>query len=180
MQQIKYRLYSLGFHKKGLFELEAFYARSKDATIKRKIAWELALWHTNAYTKDDAEQALPYLDDASLGEKDTDQLRRIAIIRAECYERIGHIDQAHEVIEQALEAEKHPDLYLAAANLETSIDARIQWLNKVFSSYALQPIAFSETNPTYDDLHTVAFDRKIADRSEERRVGKNCEVWQLQ
>lgn len=163
MQQIKYHLYSLGFHKKGLFELEAFYARSKDATIKRKIAWELALWHTNAYTKDDAEQALPYLDDASLGEKDTDQLRRIAIIRAECYERIGHIDQAHEVIERALEEEKHPDLYLAAANLETSIDARLQWLNKVFSSYALQPIAFSETNPTYDDLHTVAFDRKIED-----------------
>src|SRR5699024_12715994 len=91
------------------------------------------------------------------------QLRRIAIIRAECYERIGHIDQAHEVIERALEAEKHPDLYLAAANLETSIDARLQWLNKVFSSYALQPIAFSETNPTYDDLHTVAFDRKIED-----------------
>src|SRR5699024_11561292 len=65
------------------------------------------------------------------------------------YERIGHIDQAHEVIERALEEEKHPDLYLAAANLETSIDARLQWLNKVFSSYALQ-------------------------RSEERRVGKEC------
>lgn len=162
LQQIKYYLYNLGFTEKGLFELETFYGQSKEGQIKRKIAWELALWHANCDTEAGAERALTYLDATEGGERDADQLRRMAIIKAECYEHLQQLDEAKRVITEALKRAEHPDLYLAAANLESSIDERLQWMNKAYDVYALQPIEFTSHNPTYDDLKTVPFARKNA------------------
>jgi glycosyltransferase involved in cell wall biosynthesis len=164
LKQIKHHLYSLGFTEKGLKELKSFHANIKDKHLKRLAAWELVLWYANMYTEDGAAQALEYIPAAAEGEQDTDQLRRIAIIKAECHEQINELDTGKQVIREMLESETHPDLYLGLANLEASIHERVRWINKAMSIYHLQPITFTSIeNPTYDDIKNEPLDKKIAD-----------------
>ncbi|MBP2076168.1 glycosyltransferase family 2 protein [Oceanobacillus polygoni] len=165
LKQIKYHLYNLGFTEKALEALEDYYTNMKDPQLKRLAAWELTLWHANQYTKEGAGKALEYIEAVKNGEKDADQLRRIAIVQAECYETCHEVEKGKEVIHGMLPTQKHADLYLAAANLEGALDKRMEWVNKVMELYGLQPIGFTQTvrSPVYDDLQTIAMDRKIED-----------------
>ncbi len=165
LKQIKYHLYNLGFTEKALGALEDYYTNIKDPQLKRLAAWELTLWHANQYTKEGAGKALEYIAAAKSGENDADQLRRIAIVQAECHEMCNEIEKGKEVINGMLSTQRHADLYLAAANLEDALDKRMEWVNKVMELYKLQPIGFTQTDrsPVYDDLQTIALDRKIED-----------------
>lgn len=156
IEQIKYDLYNLGFTERAYAELKATFEAAEDLYLKRLAAWELTLWHTNMYTKKDATMALQYIQVALDGEKDGDQLRKGAIIKAECLERLDKIDEGIQVIQDMLSIQKHPDLYLAMANLEEQIDDRLTWINKALSTYELQPIYFESNGHevTYDDLRT--------------------------
>ncbi|MFC4025021.1 glycosyltransferase family 2 protein [Oceanobacillus longus] len=165
LKQIKYHLYNLGFTERALVELEHFFETTKDPQLRRLAAWELTLWHTNQYTKASAEKALQYIDAAGHGEKEANQLRRIAIIRAELYDTCGVQDKAKKIIDEMLSRQEHADLYLAAANLEDDIEKRVHWINRAMDYYHLQSIEFSSSdrNPEYDDLRTVSMSRKVTE-----------------
>src|SRR5690625_4531896 len=129
------------------------YKIEKDPHMKRLLAWELTLWFANKYTKEDAEKALFYIDDAKAGERDINQLRRIAIIEAECLGQIDAKEDAYRVLEEAKAKEAHPDIYLALANLENKVENKLHWINKAYQFYKLHPITFSnENSPNYDGL----------------------------
>src|SRR5699024_12437852 len=49
--------------------------------------------------------------------------------------------------------QKHPDVYLAMANLEDNLDERAEWINKTNRLYKLAPIEF--VGSTYEDLTAV-------------------------
>nr|WP_246187557.1 glycosyltransferase family A protein [Ornithinibacillus caprae] len=55
-----------------------------------------------------------------------------------------------------LTLDKHPDLFLAKANLENSIEKKLNWINKAFDYYNLSTISFSgkTVSVSYDDLST--------------------------
>lgn len=163
LQSIKYHLYNLGIEEKGISVLEDFYKTAKDSFIKRRAAWELVLWHANLNTTEGAEVALIYISDASKKEKDLNQLRRINIIKAECLERLNQLEEAKLLIKETLKVQEHPDLYLAAANLEESVKIRFHWLNKVMSHYKLEETLFPNDKETitYDDLQTIPMEKKI-------------------
>ncbi|WP_405097444.1 glycosyltransferase [Oceanobacillus sp. FSL H7-0719] len=165
LKQIKYQLYNLGFTVRAYQDLERYFKTITDPQLKRLAAWELTLWHANQNTAAGSKQALNYIDAARAGEKDVHQLRRVAILEAECYEATGQVEKAKQVIEEMLAEQEHADLYLAAANLEDDIDNRLEWMNKAMTFYGLQPIYFSNRNkhPEYDDLETEAIDRQIMD-----------------
>lgn len=165
LKQIKYHLYNLGFIDKALKDLEAYYTTAKDPQLKRLAAWELTLWHANQNTKEGAKAALQFIEAARLGEKDSNQLRRIAIIEAECFAETNELDRAKETIHKMLAIETHADLYLAAANLEDTIEKRLQWINKVMEHYELSPISFGNKREAaiYDDLQTESVKRKVSD-----------------
>jgi len=164
LKQIKHHLYNLGFTEKALEDLKSFHHEIKDKHLKRLAAWELVLWYANLYTEAGAKQALDYIPDVIDGELDRDQLRRAAIIKAECYERVNKIEDGKQVLRDMLGSQKHPDLYLGMANLETSIMERVKWINKAMSIYDLQPITFgSNENPIYDDIKNEPLDKKIED-----------------
>lgn len=154
LQQIKFYLYNVGMEKRGLEELIKFYHESKDNYIKRLSAWELVLWHANQYTEEDATKALTYIPLALEKEKNKDQLRRIAIVQAECLSVLGKTEEARQIIQDVLVKNEHPDLYFAMANIEESIMSRLSWINKVFEYYQLTPISFSNkvADVQYDDL----------------------------
>lgn len=164
LKQLRHHLYTLGFTNRALSELEELYLNTTDAYLKRMAAWELAQWHANKYTKEGARQALDYLPAVADGETDQDQLRRAAVIKAECHDMLGETEEAKNVIEEALERQAHPDLYLGYANLEETIEERTYWINKAMEVYNLQPITFQTTNEavSYDDLTTKPMDKKFS------------------
>jgi len=166
LKQIKYHLYNLGFIDRAYQELESFYREEKDPSVKRLAAWELALWHANQYTETGAKQALIFIEDAKHKEKDKNQLRRIAIVEAECLDLIGDKPKAKGTIHEMLENQQHPDLYLAAANLEESSEKRLRWINQALGLYELTPITLeTEENrvAVYDDIRTESIRRKVTD-----------------
>ncbi len=153
IKQLKDHLYTLGFTEKALSELINWYEQEKDSHVKRMLAWELTLWFVNQQTEVGAQQSLIYLKDAKQGEKDENQLRRIAIIEAECLAKIDNKAYAQEVLQDRLQKAAHPDLYLAFANLEPTIKRRLDWINKAYAYYDLHPITFTTMEqPTYDDM----------------------------
>src|SRR5690625_409746 len=153
IKQYKDYLYTLGFTERVLNEMTEMYKIEKDPYMKRLLAWELTLWFANKYTKEDAEKALFYIDDAKAGERDIKQLRRIAIIEAECLGQIDAKEDAYRVLEEAKAKEAHPDIYLALANLENKVENKLHWINKAYQFYKLHPITFSNKNsPNYDGL----------------------------
>lgn len=152
VEQIKYRLQNLGFTQRGLDDLQDLFVNSKDPYLKRTVAWELALWHANQYSTENARHCLELLPNVVKGEKDPEWIRRVAIIEAECYEILGDIEAAQRAIARVLKLEKHADLFLAAANLESSTSGRIKWINKALQQYGLSEISLdhSPNRPTYD------------------------------
>src|SRR5699024_10179069 len=94
-----------------------------------------------------------------------DQLRRITIIEAECYERLDQIAEGKKVIDHQLAMQQHPDLFLARANLEATMAQRLPWINRAFGVYNLQPITFHVCDGTlsYDHLQTASLDEQIVD-----------------
>lgn len=144
INQLKYYLYNLGFEKRAVEELKNKLLETTNAPFQRALAWELALWHANQLTTRDAKTSLYYLEQAEKDERNQDQLRKIAILKAECLSRLNTFEKARKVINKQLEKQIHPDLLLALANLEKSIDRRLYWLNQTFEYYGLQPICLTE------------------------------------
>lgn len=163
LKPYKYHLYNLGFIDKSLADLKKLMNKTTDRYLFRAIAWELVLWHANKYTPQGAKQALIYIEYALKGEKDTEQLRKIAILQAECLERLGKVEEGQQIIHHFLTKQEHPDLYLAAANLTSSITERVKWINKTLSMYNIHPIDFRTTKNkvTYEDLITKKIHNKI-------------------
>ncbi|WP_449355095.1 glycosyltransferase [Virgibacillus natechei] len=167
LKKYKYHLYDLGFTERALADLENLYNETENHYVKQAIAWELTLWHANKYTTDGARQALEYIPAAINGENNQDYLRKVAIIKAECLDRLHEIDEAKRIIQAALALQEHPDLYLAAANLEEALRERVKWINKALDVYEIQPITFDagEAAATYEDLTTKPTDKTIEEGS---------------
>src|SRR5690625_7954254 len=98
-----------------------------DAFMKRLIHWELALWHVNQITKKDAKKSLHHLELAKEGEKNKDQLRRIAIIEAENYLLLEEDEMAEAILQKRLAEDPHPDLYFGLANTKNTLTERLKW-----------------------------------------------------
>lgn len=156
VERLKYRLYNLGFYDRALADLKELFLHDEDAYTRRLAGWELALWHANKYTQEDARECLTYIDAVISDSKDEVLLRRAAILRAECYDLLGEQKKGMEMVEAAIAHKPHPDLYLSAANLEESMEKRMTWINKALSSYNVLPVELSGKNvDPYDQLDVV-------------------------
>lgn len=153
IKKIRDNLYSLGLREQALKQLKRILNETNDSFLKRLAAWELVLWHANLETKEGAEKALTYVPEAKIGENDVSQLRRIAIMEAECLARLGDIVEARKVINEQLTKIDHPDLYLALANLEENALDRIGYLNDIYKKYQLNEVTFSSSGDiSYNEL----------------------------
>jgi len=142
INHIKRYLYNYGFTNRAVADLKRWYEQDAKPKQKSQAAWELALWHANQYNKKNALQCLELLPEAVRDNKDVSFLRMAAIIEAECYDVLGDIKKGKKTIAMAVSTSSHPELFLAAANLESKVKNRIKWINKVFTLYNLFEIAF--------------------------------------
>ncbi|MDA3897645.1 MAG: glycosyltransferase [Desulfobacteraceae bacterium] len=145
------RLYNLGFTEKTLSELQRLV---DDNIFQASAAWELALWHANQYTPENAEKALKFLKIAGIGKHDPARIRAMAVLKSECRDITGDRKTGRSEIKRALRHAFHPDLCLAASNLEHGPDARIRRINQAFAFYHLSPISVmpSPDKPFFDSL----------------------------
>ncbi|MFD2658194.1 glycosyltransferase [Gracilibacillus thailandensis] len=150
VERLKYKLRNLGFEEKALFELEQLMETTNNNLMKKLIAWELAVWHSNKQTEEGARQSIKLLPIVSNGEKDPAKLRQITIIEAENLMYLGHKERAKSILDKMLRVEHHPDLYLARANTEDSVTERLKWVNKVYNYFSLSEVYFTQTNDKRD------------------------------
>jgi len=166
IEHVRNHLYSKGFTHRAYDELTAMLSTyTDDAFMKRLIHWELALWHVNQMTKKDAKKSLHHLELAKEGEKNKDQLRRIAIIEAENYLLLEEDEMAEAILQKRLAEDPHPDLYFGLANTKNTLTERLKWMNKVFAHFNLAEITFETISEQtiYDDLRTKQVNRPSKD-----------------
>src|SRR5690625_1281306 len=154
-----------------LAELEKESIKSDNPYTRRYAAWELALWHANQYSNEGAEKCLAFLSQAMKGEKNKDFQRRAAILEAESYDIMGMVKEAKDVISHALASEIHADLYLAAANLESSYAERIKRINQALAPYSMKQLDTNKTAHTsYDSLCTTYQEKEQDPAYDQARV----------
>ncbi|MBP2257427.1 glycosyltransferase [Virgibacillus alimentarius] len=157
VERIKFRIYELGIVQRGLAELKECCNQDEDLYLKRRAAWELALYYADQYSKDGARNCLTYIEQATKSVKDEDELRRAAVLKAESYKMLGEAEEAKRVLTHALSLKAHPDLYLAQANLATSLDERKKRINQVYEFYSTAPITIAKADgvlSAYDRIET--------------------------
>ncbi|SDO06766.1 glycosyltransferase family 2 protein [Alkalicoccus daliensis] len=158
VQVAKHKLNNLGFVSRGLQELEDLYNNAKRANFKQYAAFELALWHMNQYTQEDAQKALDYLEVHLSGEENEEKVRRGSILAIEAMNLLGAHSNARNTADLLLKKTEHADVYFARANSEEEVSSRVAWINKVFKQYHLLEIRLDdkkvETLTPYDGLKT--------------------------
>jgi hypothetical protein len=157
LKKYKYHLYNLGFEEKTLAELKSLYKETDSKYLKQAIAWELTLMYANKYTEAGAARALDYISAAMKDEDNPELLRRAAIIQTECLAVLGKNAEGKAFMNQVLTFQKHPDLYLAAAHVEETVEQRLNWINKALDVYGIDPVMLSEkeAETDYDKLTSV-------------------------
>ena len=132
VERQKHKLYSLGFYQKGYEDLLSIFQETTDSYLKQLAGWELAIWHANQYTKEDARLCIQFLDTVTKNAKDKENLKRAAVLKAESYGILDKKAKGMQTIHDTLKIVKHPDLYLAAASLEDSLTSKIEWINQAY------------------------------------------------
>ncbi|MBU9722711.1 MULTISPECIES: glycosyltransferase [Bacillaceae] len=140
IERIKYRLYTLGIKDRALADLEEIIANSDDVYLKKLASWELALWHANQYDKDHAIKCVSLLEKLALNEKDSDFFRKITVLMAECYDIMGELERGKDCVMEALNRKAHVDLFFARANLETTVEERLPWINRALSLFECENV----------------------------------------
>ncbi|WP_291321247.1 glycosyltransferase, partial [Desulfonatronospira sp.] len=157
VKQFRCKLLNLGFIERAYNDLKELTKDSRNTYMRCLAAWELALWHANRYTKEDASRALDMLALVKNGEDNPAKMRQRAVLEAECLEALGQVQEARIIIDQALKREIHADLYLASANLETNVQDKMIWINTALKLHGLSSIACNITGDKapYDCLQAA-------------------------
>lgn len=164
--QIKDRMHRFGFFLKGLEELKEILDKKKSPALKAAAAWELALWHGNQKTEDDAKKTLEYIReirDIQPIEKKVD----FTVLESESLQLLNEKKVAKRAILSSLSKDANIELFLAAANLEDSLFAKSMWINKALKLSELSPILL---RPSLDlnPLSTFAISNTVHQREREQ------------
>lgn len=140
---IRYKLRNLGFHKKAIADLKTLAACTDNPYTRNLAAWELSLWYADAQNSDCAQKCLDMLKIVKSNEKNTSKLNQAIILESESLDLTGNRHKAKSIVSQDMNQHTHPDLFLAASNLESDPAEKIQWINKELGTYQLCKIGYS-------------------------------------
>lgn len=153
VQELRVRLNDLGFTERALEDLTSM--SESDEPVERQLAiWDLAVWHANRRSAEGSAAALELLDRGLDDVAHPELRRREAILRAECHATLGEVDAGRRVIEEVLRVTQHPDLHLAAANLQQAPDDRQRHINGALALFNLPHVSLRPKTgePLYDCL----------------------------
>lgn len=155
VSHLRTRLLNLGFVEKATEDLANLAENSEVGFERLRAAWELAVYYSNSKDQGSDEKALYWSEAAKkfplLTKEDKDA---IAIIEAECLQRLGKIDEAKESIQGRIATGTTADLILASSHYQVGIKNKIETINQIFTSDGLLPIKMLENSDgkLYDAL----------------------------
>ncbi|MGD6778620.1 glycosyltransferase [Sutcliffiella horikoshii] len=154
LETIKFKLRNLGLEERAYAELEREFLSSHDEQMRKLAGWELAVWHANHQTIEDAKKSLHFLSLLDIDKKDMEAVRRYAILSAESLQILGRTQDAKDIISKTLQITNHPDLLLAFANLMEEESSKLKWINKCLNSFELVPVHLNgnKGDTLYDHL----------------------------
>src|SRR5690625_6222960 len=92
-----YKLYTLGFTKRGQQELKQIANNPYEDRLIRNLAmWELALWHANKHCPEEATIALDYVNQLEKSKLNKVFQRKLSIIKADCLILQNKINEAKD------------------------------------------------------------------------------------
>lgn len=150
IQALRFKLLSLGFTERAYEELRLIASENNSSLDSKNAAWELALWHADKYTQEDAKAALKYLETATKNESDVTRNQRAAILKSEAYLLLDETTKAKKCLEESLEMYgKDPDTLLALANTQEDIDKKYFYVNKAIENSFIMPLNKKPGKSTY-------------------------------
>jgi len=165
------KLYNLGFSDHPLEELAVLAGGNSSIHLRRAAAWELAKWHFSKGDEEGARLCHEYLSIANEGEDDATIRCYNTIMEAECHEKLNNFTAGKNIIYAALDSYgPEPNLYLAAANFESTLEGRVVLINKALECYGLSPVTFNDSNakPFIDRLYSKPVANKVWEKTYER------------
>ena len=141
VDQIRTKLLSFGFTERPLAELTEI-AKTSDHSILRALsARELAVWNMRIKSEDGYRTALTWIDSARDDAPDQSFQAKLLLIELLCHYHLGNHYTGLSVYDKAVQQGfTSPDLTLARANFEQTLEARVYWVNKALSHYEIEPI----------------------------------------
>jgi glycosyltransferase involved in cell wall biosynthesis len=152
---IRTKLLSLGFTERPLAELTDIANNSKDSTARALSARELALWYMRTKTEHGYRLALTWIACARINAADTDFRTKLATVELLCHYHLNQHSTGLQAFDRATKAgETSPDLLLARANFEHTLEGRVEWINKVLAHYNIEPVSLlpDDGQQAYDRL----------------------------
>lgn len=156
IQQLRLRLLNLGFVDRAKADLIECACDESRPIRRRLAARELTVWYVNQTRESDVRRALTYLPIARDGENDGSVLRKLCVLEAEAWRRLGKIESARQLLREQLDFAEHADVYLALATLENDPDAKIDLINQALRLHGLHEVILRNdfAVPVYDRLST--------------------------
>ncbi len=145
VDRLALRLWNLGFCERALADLHRLAQDDSRPRLQRQAAWELCAWYADQYSEEGAHRCLDLLSTARRGEDSPVRLRRAAVLEAESLDAVGAREEAKRALSRAMRLGPNADLYLAAANLESSLPDRITWLNKALALHRLSLVVLDDS-----------------------------------
>lgn len=164
---LEHRLMSLGFTERALDDLIKMVNNTEKPHQRIPAAKVLARWYANQRSTEGALRCLEMLAILNKDKNKPKNIRRAAVMEAECHYLLGNTEAGRKAILQALTTGEDANLYLAMANFETCLADRIRWINKALSFYNLSPVSCDPTSDQkpYDCMKPVNTKQDIANSS---------------
>lgn len=171
------KLWSLGFTETPLAELEAIATDHEDPETRATAARELAIWHLRSGTRAGRAAALDWVGRARELAPGLDFRIRLSVIELLCFFHLGDLRAGRDAYHRAaLDGEARPDLLLARANLETSPEARLIWINQALAASGIAPLALSEATGAESSPYDRLIPRDPASPAPEPLAGDGPKV----
>ncbi|GAF65004.1 putative glycosyltransferase [Bacillus sp. TS-2] len=154
---IRKKLLNLGFTDRAYEELVNIVKDDKKPYLKMLAARELALWHANKRTNEDALKCLEFISIIKNSKANSTIRTQAIIMEAECHEVLAQNQKAIEILSSVNlnGSEYNPNVVLAKSNLESVLDEKLAYINNVFEFYNLKPI-FIDENKIGEDYDKIS------------------------
>lgn len=147
--ELRTRLLDLGFAERAYMDLETI--ANKDGNYSKRIyaSFELAAWHANQNTKNDAQKCLDFLTFVFAAQDRADMTQGALVLQTEALCLLGKEKLARDALKTfTSNFGLHPDLSFAHANTLKDTSEKLAHINEVFMSCGVAPVS----GKSYDTL----------------------------
>ena len=138
-------LYTLGFHERGVHELQLLAEDRTNAFMAPWAEWELTLWHASHEDMANKRQALEHIRRYRSHDFELFNEAAIAIVEAECLHAVGERQRAIELLARTHNAKTAGDIFLAQANLHDGKE-KLACINRCLAQSEIETIRFAPEN----------------------------------